>query len=184
MIGRIPQMRKKVTFAIIPKHINFKKHTTLNTVILFWNPDISSYKYDDLQDFIQNHDISTFNWSVWEHEKAKMGDRFFLVKCGKSKNNGICMSGYFISDPYLDEDWTGNGNKSYYMDMSVETAINPQFFPTLPTEDLCSAIPDFDWTGGHSGRILTRGADLLEEMWGYFLNEHSYIFQPQAFIKR
>ena len=82
----------------------------MNTVILFWNPDISSYKYDDLQDFIQKHDISTFNWSVWEHEKAKMGDRFFLVKCGKSKNNGICMSGYFVSDPYLDEDWTGNGN--------------------------------------------------------------------------
>lgn len=44
----------------------------MNTVILFWNPDISSFKYDDFGYAIRNINNETFNWSVWEHEKAKL----------------------------------------------------------------------------------------------------------------
>ena len=36
----------------------------MNTVILFWNPDISSIKYDDFRMAIQNIGTETFNWSV------------------------------------------------------------------------------------------------------------------------
>lgn len=156
----------------------------MNTIILFWNPEISSIKYKDFQEMIQNADTETYNWSVYEHDKARKSDRFFLVKCGNSKNNGICMSGYFVSDPWQGEDWSSKGREIFYMDMTVETAINPQFFPILPAEDLCSAIPDFDWTGGHSGRILARGADLLEDIWDYYLEKHSYLFKPQTFRKK
>lgn len=33
--------------------------------------------------------VNYFNWSVWEHEKAKCGDRFFLVRVGEGKNRWI-----------------------------------------------------------------------------------------------
>ena len=32
--------------------------------------------------------VDYFNWSVWEHEKAKCGDRFFLVRVGEGKSGG------------------------------------------------------------------------------------------------
>ncbi len=43
------------------------------------------------------------NWSVWGYEEACSSDRFFMVRCGEGKT-GICMSGYFASDPYKGED--------------------------------------------------------------------------------
>ena len=62
----------------------------MKTFILFWNPAISSYTPDDFQkemEKLSRHDFH-FNWSVWEHEKASLGDRFFMVRCGDG-NTGI-----------------------------------------------------------------------------------------------
>ena len=42
----------------------------MNTIILFWNPAISSFKLDDYQELIENLEYEDMNWSVWEHEKA------------------------------------------------------------------------------------------------------------------
>ena len=70
----------------------------MKTYILFWNPAISSYKLDDFQEKLGELEYNDLNWSVWEHEKASCGDRFFMVLCGEGKT-GICMSGYLASDP-------------------------------------------------------------------------------------
>ena len=69
----------------------------MKSFILFWNPAISSYKLDDFQREMEDvsecwHDM---NWSVWEHDKAQKGDRFFMVRCGSGKT-GICMSGIIL----------------------------------------------------------------------------------------
>ena len=153
----------------------------MNTIILFWRPSISSFKIDDFQYFIENRDSEYFNWSVWEYDKAHCGDRFFMVRCGEGKT-GICMSGKFISSPYKDTDWSGQGRDVYYMDMYVDTAIHPDFMPILTTERLQAAIPDFDWTGGHSGRLIAASdAAKLEKMWKEFLNENDEIFHYHAF---
>lgn len=153
----------------------------MNTVILFWNPEISSFKYDDFGYAIRNLNNEPFNWSVWEHEKARKGDSFYLVKCGGERNNGICMSGHFISDPYLGEDWSGKGREVYYMDMKIDVAINPKYFPVLPAEDLQKVFPDFDWTGGHSGRILPNIYS-PHSIWMQFVEKNYRIFEPQAYI--
>ena len=153
----------------------------MNTVILFWNPEISSFKYDDLGYAIKNINNETFNWSVWEHEKAKKGDNFFLVKCGGETNNGICMSGHFVSDPYLGEDWSGKGRKVYYMNMKIDVAINPKYFPVLKTEELQKVFPDFDWTGGHSGRILPK-IYTPQSIWKQFLENNLGIFVQQSYL--
>ena len=44
-----------------------------------------------MTDHIQSEErmmVDYFNWSVWEHEKAKCSDRFFLVRVGEGKTGG------------------------------------------------------------------------------------------------
>ena len=49
----------------------------------------------------------------------------------------------------------------------------PDTAPMLTTEELMKAIPTFDWTGGHSGRILSKeNAMKLEGLWSKYLKKH------------
>ena len=147
----------------------------MNTIILFWNPGISSYTIERLREDLENYEHVS-NWSVWEHDKAHKGDRFFMVRCGEGKT-GICMSGRFRSEPYRGEDWSGKGREVYYIDLMADTVIDPDILPILSTEVLSENIPSFDWSGGHSGRLLpTEEAEKLEQLWSEFLDEHKQIF--------
>ncbi len=147
----------------------------MNTFILFWNPDVSSYTLERMRDDLE-HWAHVSNWSVWQHDLAHKGDRFFMVRCGQGKT-GICMSGRFRSEPYRAEDWSGKGREVYYMDLLADTVIAPDYLPILPTEELSTAIPTFDWTGGHSGRLLPAGeAEKLEKIWAAFLEQNKWIF--------
>ena len=152
----------------------------MNTIILFWNPEISSYTIERLRDDLHSC-THVNNWSVWEHDKAHKGDRFFMVRCGKGKT-GICMSGRFRSEPYRGEDWSGKGREVYYMDLMADTVIDPDILPILPTELLAKKIPSFDWTGGHSGRLLpAKDAKKLERLWKKFLENNDAIFYRLTF---
>ena len=152
----------------------------MKTYILFWNPAISSYKLDDFQEKLRELEYNDLNWSVWEHEKASCGDRFYMVRCGEGKT-GICMSGYFASDPYKGEDWSGKGKETYYVDLDPDVMIHPDYRVILTTEELSLSIPDFDWTGGHSGRLLEEGlAEKLEALWKKFLAANEEIFAVRA----
>ena len=111
----------------------------MNTVILFWNPAISSYTLERFKNDLANLD-DTYDWSVWEHDKAKYGDRFFLVRCGEG-NTGICMSGRFSSYPFKAEDWSGRGREVYYMKMLPDYIIDSEVNPILTTKELQKAIP-------------------------------------------
>ena len=143
-----------------------------NTFILMWNPDISSVSLEAHRRSIKHMLTEYFNWSVWDYEKAKCGDRFFLVKVDDG-NTGIVMSGVFDSHPYEAEDWSGKGRRVFYMDMIPNVILDPDHSPIVSTEELQKAIPSFDWTGGHSGRILSADeAQTLEAIWQNFLAEH------------
>ena len=152
----------------------------MKTYILFWNPAISSYKLENFQKEMEELGNVHMNWSVWEHENACAGDRFFMVRCGSGKT-GICMSGYFSSDPYRDEDWSGRGRVTYYMDLEPDYMINPDYLPILSTLDLVRDIPGFDWNGGHSGRLLdAKHAEKLEAIWKKFTEDHTEMFTMRA----
>ncbi len=143
-----------------------------NTVILMWNPAISSVKLEDHNATIPNMFTEEYNWSVWEHEKARCGDRFFLVRCGDG-NTGIVMSGVFDSHPYEAGDWSGKGRRTFYMEMVPNVIINPDKAPMLTTSELEKAIRDFQWSGGHSGRILPpEDARKLEKLWHEYLQKN------------
>lgn len=152
----------------------------MKTYILFWNPAISSYKLEDFQRELEDLGDADMNWSVWEYKKACAGDRFFMVRCGSGKT-GICMSGYFSSDPYRGEDWSGRERVTYYMDLEPDYMINPDYLPILSTLDLVREIPGFDWNGGHSGRLLdAKLAEKLETIWKKFTDEHAEMFTIRA----
>ena len=155
----------------------------MKTFILFWNPAISSYKLDDFQRELEEMTeyYNNMNWSVWEYEKASAGDRFFMVRCGNGKT-GICMSGYFSSNPYKDEDWSGRERVTYYMNLEPDVMIHPDYLPILTTKELMSALPSFDWKGGHSGRLLDdKNAEKLESLWKEFLERNDENFKIRAF---
>ncbi len=155
------------------------------TFLLYWNPHFSSYKLDRfLNDFRfpAGKDMLTdadswdrspdmFNWSIIEHEKAHEGDRFFFVRVGYEKPTGIVGAGHFRSEPYADEDWSGQSRKTFYMDMDFDTVINPTSAGILSTAALAAAIPEIDWTRGRAGvEVPSETAAKIETIWEAHIN--------------
>ena len=142
---------------------NFRK-----TFIMRWNTDISNYKLSEFEDAMEDFFDEGFyyDWSIWDYQKAHIGDRFYMIRTGEGKN-GVVMRGAIIGTPYPDEDWSGKGRKVFYIRMSLTNMIHPERTPLLlTTDELTEAIPDFNWKGGHSGEILSDAqADKLEEVW-------------------
>ena len=153
----------------------------MNTFLLYWNPFFSSYKLDrflDEFDFYEGRDVlrddeddwdrspNDFDWSVIQHEKAHKGDRFFFIRVGYEKPTGLIGAGHFISEPFEDEDWSGQGRKTYYMKMEWDDVVNPTSDKVLPTEALAAAIPEIEWSKGKAGVMVTQDvADKLEALW-------------------
>ena len=141
------------------------------TFILFWNPAISSFTLPQYLDLMSHFYEAEMNWSVWEHEKAKCGDRFFMIRCGKEGPNGLVMAGYFSSAPYQSEDWSGRGREVYYMNLELEFMGHPDSIALSP-EILTKNFPDFDWFGGHSGRLFPDSdAPKLEMLFDVYLEQ-------------
>ena len=150
------------------------------TFLLYWNPYFSSYKLDrflDEFDFPEGVDVLTdlddwdrspndFDWSIVEHEKAHAGDRFVFIKVGYEKPTGIVGVGHFTSEPFLDEDWSGQGRKVYYMKMDWEAVINPTSDKILKTNKLIEAIPEVMWSKGKAGvEVAPEVAEKIEALW-------------------
>lgn len=148
---------------------------TQKTFILMWNPAISSTTIHNHIDSIAHIDSWRFDWSIHEWEKAHEGDRFFMVRVGEGKT-GIVMSGIFISEPYTERDWNRirKTKEIHYMNMQPNLIVNPETMPIITTAQLQEAIPDFEWSKGHSGVLLTEyQAQRLEEMFSEYLSRVS-----------
>ena len=150
------------------------------TFLLYWNPYFSSYKLDrflDEFDFPEGVDVLTdedewdrspndFDWSIVEHEKAHAGDRFVFIKVGYEKPTGIVGVGHFTSEPFLNEDWSGQGRKVYYMKMDWESVIKPSSDKILKTNKLIESIPEVMWSKGKAGvEVAPEIAEKIEALW-------------------
>ena len=148
----------------------------MNTFILYYNP---KYHPEDNPETIaevvrlmrkgfRNPDM---NWAVWDWQQAHKGDRFFMLRCGSPNpaDDGVIQSGRFTSEPWRDEDWSGRGRDVHYMNIEFNVVLNTMKCPVLSSEKLDLRIPNFDWHGGHSGRILDEfSANMLDSLW----NQH------------
>ncbi len=150
------------------------------TFILEWRPAISSYKMENFEDEFEHFDDAWFNWSVWEWQDLVPGDEFFLITCGEGVT-GVVMHGFFDSEPYEDEDWSGKGRVVYYADLDPDTMVHPDKCPLLTTEALETAMPDFQWNGGHSGRVLPgEYAIKLRAMWQEYLAKNRDLLKDET----
>ena len=154
-----------------------------NCVILKWNPAISSYSMIRfLEDIIDRENQS--DWSIYEYEKVKTGDQFFMLKVGVG-TCGIVAAGEITSDPEQDEDWSGRGRKVYYSDYACELMVNPDTLPIIESSMLEDNIPGFDWYGGHSGAVLEeQQAEVLNRMYQKYLQYHAAIFSDRLALIR
>lgn len=155
-----------------------------NCVILKWNPAISSYSMSRfLNDISWNENES--DWSIYEYDKVKAGDQFFMLKVGIG-TCGIVAAGAITSDPAAGEDWSGRGRKVYYADYTCEFMVNPETLPILESGVLEEKIPDFDWRAGHSGVVLTPcQSRKLNDIYQNYLQENAAIFADRfALIDR
>lgn len=150
-----------------------------NTFILMWNPEISSFSSEDWKRIMARYPFETFNWSVWEHEKVGWCDRCYMVRVG-SGNTGVVMHGNFTSEPQKGEDWSGKGRDTYYCDINPWNMLDSDAQPIITTEELQKAIPSFDWTGGHSGCMLTKEeAKKLDKLWDKYCKNNSEFIETQ-----
>lgn len=164
--------------------INKKEESSHNTFLLRWNPAISSYTMkrldEDIEEWADGYWPSDFDWSVREWEKAKEGDKFFLARVGEG-NTGIFAAGRFTSAPYEGEDWSGNGRKTYYMQMEFEAVFHPERTDIITTEALERELPNINWQKGHSGEMVdSETADRLELMWRDHIWRNKTVYLPRA----
>lgn len=137
------------------------------TYLLRWNPAISSYNAERY-----NIDVDRFDgywlmdWSIYEYENLRVGDRYFMVREGDGVNPGIYFCGVFTSEAYPSKDWRGTSRVRYYADMEVWNARPLEQGPWIPTSVLEEAIPAINWRIGHAGELITdEQAKELERLW-------------------
>ena len=146
-----------------------------NCVILKWNPAISSFSMFDVLGHIICGEPES-DWSVYEYDKVKTGDQFFMLKVG-SGMCGIVACGTITSDPEAGADWSGRGRKVYYSDYECDFMVNPETLPILESCVLEDNIPGFDWNGGHSGVILDEEQTaVLNRLFDKYLCDNAAVF--------
>lgn len=165
--------------------INKRNDSQHNTFLLRWNPAISSYTMsrldDDMQAWANNWwEDNEFDWSVHEWQKARIGDRFFMVRVGDG-NTGIFAAGRFTSNPVKGDDWSGKGRDIYYMNIEFEAVFHPERTEIITTEELESELPHISWRTGHSGECVdSETADKIELMWRDHIGRNKSIYLPRA----
>lgn len=146
-----------------------------NTVILKWNPAISSYSMGRFLNDIVSRNAES-DWSIWEYEHVHKGDIFYMLKVGMGQP-GIVMRGKITSDPEPGEDWSRQGRKVYYSNYTAEIMINPDTLPLLSSNTLRDSIPGFDWFAGHSGVVLDKKqSEILNNVWEEYLQKNKAEF--------
>lgn len=164
--------------------INKRQGFMRNTFLLRWNPALSSYTMErldeDMTDWANGEWCDDFDWSVHDWQKARKGDRFFMLRVGEG-NTGVFAAGRFTSDPFLGDDWSGKGREVHYMTMEFETVFHPERAEIITTEELRTELPEIDWSGGHSGVMLdAESAERLELMWRDYVGRNKSLYLPRA----
>lgn len=151
----------EVTFEVVPILEEAK------TYLMRWNPSISSFTEKDFERCLENqvHGMFRMNWSIYDWQEARRGDQFYMMRTGDEKA-GIVFNGQFISDPYPADDWAGSTKRRMYVDMVCMPPMEPEKIPLVTLEKLQEAIPEYDWSEGHSGALLPEEIAMeMDELW-------------------
>jgi len=153
----------------------------MSTFILTWNPAISDYKMDQF-----HRDLKTVNdgesanlyWPVEDHEDCLDGDRFFMIRTGRG-HTGICMAGYFYSDPFEDDEHSSN--KRFIAGIDPLVWINTDEADYISLDDLKKLLPEINWDRIESGTLIDdEDAAVIEDAWLHYLYKHQDFFNGYA----
>ena len=105
---------------------------------------------DELHTF-QNGGLE-LQWSIQAHRQAKVGDYcFFLVQGVEPR--GIYGGGRIIEEPFVDENWNGNGRPVHYVGVEVEIFTDYQT-PLITLDRLKRIDAKYDWSPRNGGRPM------------------------------
>lgn len=148
------------------------------TYLLTWNP----YKWhweilDEISAKSKNGETVLDEWSCGNTKKIQSGDRFFLMKLGKERDNrenqkGIMASGSIISNVYDREHWDIEerklGKRVLSVDIRYDILLNPYNEEILSFEVLPK---EMNWFPQASGvEIKEEITKQIEELWAKFLD--------------
>ena len=116
----------------------------MNTFIIMWNPDAPEVNYERFKESFYNPLDANIQVPLTDWKRARVGDRFFLVRAGDKgrggKGNGIVMSGFFISEPYVPDYKFADGKKMHCVDVQPDYMFDTNRIQTL-TDDLVCGVP-------------------------------------------
>lgn len=155
-----------------------------SVVILRWNPAFSSFGTMSMSRSLEGmnaHPRGHLDWSVHDYLHVHKGDECFLLKVGDGPV-GVCLSGRALNEPYENDDWSGRGRPTRYVDVRPKVCINPMCLPILTAAELEDAIPDFNWRTGHSGELLSPAQSrIFRRLWKAFLAANAETFSRFAY---
>lgn len=116
-----------------------------------------------------------FDWDKPYCDNVRKGDEFFLIDREEVDEPGIYMHGFFDSDEILTPVyWSERGvSKVYLRDVQI---VDPKKYRPLSISSLQTAMPEFNWGPGPSGRRLT-GSYIRKLRWMWKL----YIIMNSSF---
>ena len=139
------------------KHLPNNCEVLMNTFILRWNPNISSYKMETHLDVVAHTKKAefpqNFDWSVYEWQKVKDGDMVILLQV-RTDSDGIAMIGKIMGKPEADKSWRDDGSKAHYVYIEIFDAYNPSEFKELLAENFENEFDKIKWHKGHSGELI------------------------------
>ena len=120
-----------------------------------------------------------FDWDKPYCNNVHKGDEFFLINREDVDEPGINMHGYFNSDEILTPVyWSERGvSKVYLRDIPI---VDPKKYRTLNISSLQTAMPEFNWRPGPSGRRVTGPyVRTIRKMWKMYLKMNDYFKDDQ-----
>ena len=154
----------------------------MNTFIIMWNPDAPVLNYERFKEWFYDPLDAEIQVELTDWKRARVGDRIFMVRAGDKgrggKGNGIVMSGFIISEPFVPDVKLTDGKKKHYVDVQPDYMFDTNRVKTLTDDFLTEHLPEFDWKHGPSGKVLDKAvASRLEELWEQCLQANAESLQ-------
>jgi 5-methylcytosine-specific restriction protein A len=149
----------------------------MKTYLLTWNPkkfDWNTLEQDIAR--IQEFGFHKDRWSCGRNKSIVPGSRVFMLRQGKEPR-GIFASGHVLSQPFEDIHWTDGEKTSLYIDIRLDTLLNPENEPILPRYLLNNDILNHvNWDTQASGISIREDvAKVLEQIWENFLESSRHV---------
>ena len=154
------------------------------TFLFAWNPSQNDWTPEDVGQqalwLREGYEIKV-DWSCASSRAVKIHDRAYLIKLGRELR-GIFGSGEIVRGPYTKGLRDGGGKLIHFVDIVLDTLLDPATEPILPFADLLELKPK-GWSIQRSGiRIEEPVADALSDLWKAYSDSNRPVNSPDEIV--